>query len=233
MDKSVARAVDPSRIGTRRRSQDVNHGFSWHRSGKPSIRQPGSPLASPLLCANAMSMSSWLSIFGLSVTACASESAATTHTAVVSAIRQPCIGEGTQLCLVLTEENESSWHYGGIDGFEHRWGVETELRYHEVPAENPLADESSVRFVLDEIVRETPRSDPEFELSFSELAPGNVWFLGESSPLDMRGTSVDCAPSVCSELLTHQAVGFTATMQFTSENERLVAVSSSKVERDS
>jgi hypothetical protein len=147
--------------------------------------------------------------------------------AVVQPVRQPCMGVGPQLCLVLEAPGGSpTLIYGGIRGFTPRWGYEAAIRYHVEHVADPPAGGSSAQPVLDELVDETRTARPRFDLSFGDVAPGNRWFSGAQAPLDLAGTSIQCEPSVCDAIVarTDARAPFVVTMELTGDDNTLDAI---------
>lgn len=143
------------------------------------------------------------------------------HEVVVASTRRPCMGVGSQMCLSVQEEGAGpSLFYDGIEGFSHRWGVETRLRYTTFSVDDPPEDGSSERYVLDEIVSEA--TDPvgtRFDLKFPEAPPGTGWFEASGDGLSMVGTKVSCDAPVCADIVARTAGGaaFEVTFELTSD----------------
>lgn len=90
-------------------------------------------------------------------------------TLFVGPTRGLCRGEGWYLCLQVKQDPESEWenYFGEIEGFEHEVGYAYELLVRIEEVENPLADGSNQRLVLEqEIAKEAVPfvaiSDPVF-----------------------------------------------------------------------
>lgn len=84
---------------------------------------------------------------------------AATKTVYVAAQTARCVGVVPMDCLqVRTAPNEpwQLWH-GGIEGFDYRPGDAYLLEIAEYRTPNPPADGSSVRWVLERVVRRQPR----------------------------------------------------------------------------
>lgn len=136
------------------------------------------------------------------VSACATEEI---RDGVVDSLRAPCIGNGNFLCVQLhdTAGGQPMLMYGGLEGYAHRWGVEARIRYHVETVEDPPADGSSLRYIVDEVVAEI-EDEPgrEFALSFPQTPPGTGWFeAAGAGQLDMAGTDVACDPVVCGDIM--------------------------------
>jgi hypothetical protein len=137
------------------------------------------------------------------------------HTAVIAADRVPCVGVAFQLCLQVSEDGGPFlYFYDGIDGYQHRWGVETRMSYLVSTVDDPPADGSSLSYELDAI--ETEVTDPvgtSYELPFHE--PGYFAAAG-TGQLDMIGTTVACEPALCAEILA--ATGeYTVSVELTAD----------------
>jgi hypothetical protein len=144
---------------------------------------------------------------------------------VVAPLRVPCTGEGSSLCISLEDsagDEGPGLLYGGLSGYSHRWGVEAHVRYHAETIDDPPADGSSRRYVVDEVVAELEGAvGPEFDLAFPDVPPGNGWFsVGGVDRLDMAGTIVACAPAVCNDILarTDATVAFTVRFALVGPN---------------
>lgn len=68
--------------------------------------------------------------------------------------RVDCEGESPRRCLQVREPGEEEWSYfySTIEGFDYEEGTRYELRVLVEPVENPPADGSSLRYELVEIV---------------------------------------------------------------------------------
>jgi hypothetical protein len=150
------------------------------------------------------------------VSACATEEI---RDGVVDSLRAPCVGEGNFLCVQLhdTAGGQPRLIYGELEGYAHRWGVEARIRYHVETVDDPPADGSSRRYVVDEVVAEIEdEAGREFALSFPQTPPGTGWFTAASAgQLDMSGTDVACDPVVCNDILNRAEalVGFSVRFE--------------------
>ncbi|PCC72419.1 protein of unknown function [Nannocystis exedens] len=142
---------------------------------------------------------------------------------VVASRRSPCVGAFPMLCLRYSEDGgEFETTYNYFEGFTHRWGVETRLRYHVEPVADPGADQSDERWIADEIVSE--EHDPvgtRYTLGFSNDSPDSGWFVPSGDRLLMLDTEVDCAPELCADVLQRIADGtpFSATFELTADED--------------
>ncbi|UTH75734.1 META and DUF4377 domain-containing protein [Chromobacterium sp. IIBBL 290-4] len=74
----------------------------------------------------------------------------------VAAERKPCSGVAPMQCLQVRDDKAKPWqlHYGEIEGFKPEPGVAYRLRIKEVKVDNPPADASSIRWILDLVVEQ-------------------------------------------------------------------------------
>ncbi|POZ63100.1 META and DUF4377 domain-containing protein [Chromobacterium alticapitis] len=74
----------------------------------------------------------------------------------VAAERKPCSGVAPMQCLQVRDDKSKPWqlHYGEIEGFQPEPGVAYRLRIKEVKVDNPPADASSLRWILDMVVEQ-------------------------------------------------------------------------------
>lgn len=136
------------------------------------------------------------------------------ETAIVAPLQTPCVGESTQLCLLITPAGEDQRReFGGIVGFTHEWGVETEILMKTEIIEDPPADGSSEQLVLVEVVAENDIPVDPFTLEFPN-GPGG-WFSGTGTELDLSGTAIECELAVCDQLRAadQRAEPFSATFE--------------------
>ena len=72
-----------------------------------------------------------------------------------------CVGVGPQTCMLVKESPEDDWtyFYDQIEGFDYEEGFTYELLINEVPVSNPAADASSIRYQLKEIISKVASSD--------------------------------------------------------------------------
>ncbi|MCD4501595.1 META and DUF4377 domain-containing protein [Chromobacterium vaccinii] len=74
----------------------------------------------------------------------------------VAAERKACTGVAPMQCLQVRADKSKPWelHYGEIEGFRPEPGVAYRLRIKEVKVDNPPADASSIRWILDLVVEQ-------------------------------------------------------------------------------
>lgn len=72
-----------------------------------------------------------------------------------------CTGVGPQKCMLVKESQEEEWSYfyDKIKGFEYEPGFTYELIVSETEIENPAADASSIQYVLKEVISKTPTQE--------------------------------------------------------------------------
>jgi len=78
-------------------------------------------------------------------------------TVYVGPYQVDCVGVAPQKCLLAKEDPDADWsmYYDQIQGFDFEPGFEYELRIVEEKVENPPADASSIRWVVQEVVSKT------------------------------------------------------------------------------
>lgn len=105
-----------------------------------------------------------------------------------------CVGVAPQQCLQVKESPDEAYrlHYDPIEGFDYEEGYEYELRVREETVENPPADASAVRWVLIEVVSQTPvagagtaEAPPADATGTTEPATGGE---GETADLTLENT---------------------------------------------
>ena len=71
-----------------------------------------------------------------------------------------CVGVAPMKCMLVRETPDAEWtnFYDRIEGFDYEPGFDYELRVRTEKVENPPADASSIRYILEEIVARTPMS---------------------------------------------------------------------------
>jgi hypothetical protein len=146
----------------------------------------------------------------------------------VAALRTPCQGEGTFMCLGLTHADGSPGNVMfGIEGYTHRWGFESQIRFRTETIEDPPQDGPSANLILEELISEERVVSSSFELAFFDTPPGVAWFFATSSSLvlDMARTTVQCEQAVCDDILARSAAttAFTVTMELTDDDQTLRA----------
>lgn len=84
----------------------------------------------------------------------ASPATDSSKTLYVAHFKVDCVGVGPMECMQVRENPDEDWRmfYDQIQGFDYEEGYEYELRVHTEEVENPPADASSLRWILDEVV---------------------------------------------------------------------------------
>jgi heat shock protein HslJ len=90
-----------------------------------------------------------------------------------------CVGVGPMECMQMADSKDGPWSlfYNQIEGFTFEPGFLYELRVRSEQVANPPADESSIRYILEEVVS---KSDVEATPAADGLA-GSNWTLNEIS----------------------------------------------------
>jgi len=116
-----------------------------------------------------------------------------------------CTGEGPQTCMMVKEnpEDEYTFFYDQIDGFEYEEGYEYELRVLVTPVENPPAGGSSLNYSLVEVVNKTAVESTETE---SASLDGTAWQV-DSYAVD--GEMVETLPGTTFAFADGMMVGMT------------------------
>lgn len=72
-----------------------------------------------------------------------------------------CVGVGQQTCMLIKESPEDDWtfFYDQIEGFDYEEGYTYELLINEVTVNNPASDASSIRYQLKEVISKIASSD--------------------------------------------------------------------------
>lgn len=104
-----------------------------------------------------------------------------------------CVGVGPMKCMLVKEnpEDDYTYFYSQIEGFEFEPGYEYELRVQVTPVENAPADASSLKYTLVEVVSKEPVAG---EAGDSAGLEGPMWLL--VSVADDSGAIVDVPAGV-------------------------------------
>lgn len=148
----------------------------------------------------------------------------TTETATVAALRQPCVGFERALCLVMSQDQQPlHQEFHGIEGFSHRWGIQSEITFYREELDPPVADGPREKLILLEVVDETATITAPFALEFPATGPG--WFSGSGTTFDVLGTTVVCEADVCDQLVAADLgeSPFEVTMELTDDPQTLRA----------
>ena len=97
-------------------------------------------------------------LFLLITMACTSNSEVQSKMLIVADHLENCIGVGPQSCMLVKENPEDEWtfFYDQIEGFEYEEGYTYELLVNEITVANPAADASSIRYKLKNIISKIP-----------------------------------------------------------------------------
>jgi heat shock protein HslJ len=101
-------------------------------------------------------------LFLLITMACTSNNNVQSKMLLVADYLENCVGVGPQSCMLVKESPEDDWtyFYDQIEGFEYEEGYSYELLVTEIPVPNPAADASSIRYVLKNIISKVPSLNP-------------------------------------------------------------------------
>jgi heat shock protein HslJ len=97
-------------------------------------------------------------LFLLMILACNSNTEVQSKMLIVADHLENCVGVGPQTCMLVKENPDDEWtyFYDQIEGFEYEEGYIYELLVNEIPVPNPAADASSLRYELKNIISKTP-----------------------------------------------------------------------------
>lgn len=92
------------------------------------------------------------------IMACTSNTEVQSKMLIVADHLENCVGVGPQSCMLVKENPDDEWtfFYDQIEGFDYEEGYTYELLVNEVPVANPAADASSIRYELKNIISKTP-----------------------------------------------------------------------------
>ncbi|MGA9271361.1 MAG: DUF4377 domain-containing protein [Lutimonas sp.] len=94
----------------------------------------------------------------LLVLSCSSVQSEEIRTIFIADHLADCTGVAEQKCMLIKESPDEDWtyFYDGISGFDYEEGYSYELRVQVEELENPPADASSKKYILKELVSKTP-----------------------------------------------------------------------------
>jgi len=100
-------------------------------------------------------------LFLLISLACTSNNDLQSKVLIVADHLENCTGVGPQTCMLVKENPEDNWtyFYDQIEGFDYEEGFTYELLVDIIPVENPAADASSLRYELKNIISKIPSVD--------------------------------------------------------------------------
>ena len=106
-------------------------------------------------------------LFLLLVLSCTSVQSEEIRTLYIADYLADCTGVSKQKCMLIKEELEEDWSYfyDKIDGFDYEEGYSYELLVRVAKIENPPADGSSLKYSLAELVSKTPAQENQNEIS--------------------------------------------------------------------
>jgi hypothetical protein len=128
------------------------------------------------------------------------------RTLYVAHFRVDCVGVAPMKCLQVRDTPEAEWRmfYDQIQGFDYEEGYDYELRVRTEQVDNPPADASSIRWILEEVVSKTAASSE--ENAGAGIIAGE-WALVSFSDGVLSAAAAD--PSEALELLASQDGGVT------------------------
>ncbi len=93
--------------------------------------------------------------------ACTSNSDLQSKTLIIADHVTDCVGVGPQSCMLVKESPEDEWtyFYDQIEGFDYVPGYTYELIVTEIKVKNPAADASSLRYQLKKLISKVASSD--------------------------------------------------------------------------
>lgn len=157
------------------------------------------------------------------LTACTEHGSTPTETAIVAPLREPCQqGLGPTMCVSMATDRGMETVFFVIQGYSHRWGVESEITFRREAIENPPPDGPGVNLILIETIAEHETITAPFELTF----PGPGFFSGTGTLLDMHGTTIECEQAVGNQIASASSseLPFTVTMELTADPQTLRAL---------
>ena len=97
-------------------------------------------------------------LFLLISMACTSNNEIQSKMLIIADHLENCVGVGPQSCMLVKENPEDEWtyFYDQIQGFQYEEGFTYELLVDIIPVENPAADASSLRYELKNIISKIP-----------------------------------------------------------------------------
>lgn len=130
--------------------------------------------------------------------ACTSNSEVQSKILFVADHLEDCVGVGPQSCMLVRDSKENDWtyFYGNIKGFNYEEGFNYELLVDEIQIENPAADAPSIEYVLKKVIDKTP--------SDSDVGLYKKWTVIKLKDLDQLSSS----PSLMFEKEASKVTGF-------------------------
>lgn len=156
--------------------------------------------------------------------ACTEHGSTPIETAIVAPLRVPCQGFGPVMCLSMVPvQQPQELLFFGIQGYTHRWGVESEITFRREVLDEPVPDGPSENIILLDTVVENETITAPFDLTFPG---GSGFFSGTGTQLDMLGTTIQCEQEVGNQIATASSSGiqFKVTMELTADPQTLHAL---------
>lgn len=75
------------------------------------------------------------------------------ETFTIASQRGDCVGVAPMECLIVKRDGQTNWEYlyQEIEGFNYEPGYEYVVEVIKETLENPAADQSSIRYILEEV----------------------------------------------------------------------------------
>lgn len=126
-------------------------------------------------------------------------------TIYVGPTKVECEGEGSQMCLLVKEnpDDEYTYFYDQIEGFEYEEEYEYVLRVKEETVENPPAGGSSVKWVLVEVISKVPAEGA----TMLPIFEGKTWKLAYYSSEDGEEIQVLPGSKITAQFQNGQVTG--------------------------
>lgn len=126
----------------------------------------------------------------------------------VNHFKQPAVGLGTTLALLVQEGDQigsNEWDnlYGEINGFDFEWGFIYDLRVRKIPVDSPPQDASSIAYSLIEVISKTPVSGSEsFDLELKSSMKGieGLVIVNKEAQSTLLGQQVIDCQHLCQQL---------------------------------
>lgn len=84
----------------------------------------------------------------------------TIETLTIASERGDCVGVAPMKCLMVKKQGGDNWEflYQEIEGLTYEPGYEYVVEVVKQEVENPAADQSSIRYILDKVVSKTQKT---------------------------------------------------------------------------
>ncbi len=82
------------------------------------------------------------------------------ETLTIASERGDCVGVAPMKCLLIKKEGQDNWEYlyQEIEGFTYEPGYEYKVEVLKQTIENPAADQSSIRYILEKQISKTEKT---------------------------------------------------------------------------